>query len=219
MARAFGADAVLTTAFGLEGCVLIDMIGRLGLPIRLATIDTGLFFGATYDTWRRLEARHGRRIEAIRPLSIEAQAELHGPELWARAPDQCCALRKVAPLQEALRGARAWITGVRRDQTPERAAAPKVARDRRFGVVKLNPLADWSEAQVRAYLSAHDVPYNPMFDDGYPSIGCAPCTDRVAPGEDPRAGRWRGTEKRECGLHWDTSGRLVRLPGQPEVRS
>jgi len=166
--EAFGRDLVLTTAFGLEGSVLVDMVGRLQLPIRIVTLDTGLFFQETYAAWRRLEARYGLHIEAVRPrLDLEQQAEAHGEALWERAPDRCCAIRKVEPLRELLGSARAWITGVRRAQT--------------------------------------------MFDDGYPSIGCSPCTSRVEADEDPRAGRWRGHAKRECGLHWDNAGRLVRI--------
>jgi len=212
--EAFGEDLVLTTAFGLEGSVLVDMVGRLGLPIRIATLDTGLFFQQTHAAWRRLEARYGLRIEAIRPrLSLAQQAAQHGEALWERAPDRCCEVRKVEPLRQLLGSARAWMTGVRRAQTPERAETPKIGREQRFGVVKISPLADWSAEQVRDYIRANDVPYNPMFDDGYPSIGCWPCTSRVRSDEDPRAGRWRGHEKRECGLHWDSAGRLVR-PGE-----
>jgi len=210
--EAFGRDLVLTTAFGLEGSVLVDMVGRLQLPIRIVTLDTGLFFQETYAAWRRLEARYGLHIEAVRPrLDLEQQAEAHGEALWERAPDRCCAIRKVEPLRELLGSARAWITGVRRAQTPERAGTPKIGREARFDVVKISPLADWSHEQVRDYIRTNDVPYNPMFDDGYPSIGCSPCTSRVEADEDPRAGRWRGHAKRECGLHWDNAGRLVRI--------
>ncbi|MEM1022419.1 MAG: phosphoadenylyl-sulfate reductase [Myxococcota bacterium] len=214
--EAFGDGLVLTTAFGLEGSVLVDMVGRLGLPIRIVTLDTGLFFSRTHETWRRLEARHGLRIEALRPrMDLAKQAASYGEALWERAPDLCCQIRKVEPLRELLSEATAWITGLRRDQTPERAATPRVGQDGRFGVVKISPLAHWSVDQVRAYLETHRVPYNPMFDEGYPSIGCEPCTSQVEAGEDPRAGRWKGHDKRECGLHWDASGALVRLGARP----
>jgi phosphoadenylyl-sulfate reductase (thioredoxin) len=203
----FGDGLVLTTAFGLEGSVLVDLIGRHRLPIRIVTLDTGLFFERTRDTWAALEHRYGLTIEAIHPAqSLAEQAAAHGPELWRRAPDRCCDLRKVQPLRSVLAQATGWISGVRRDQTPERAQTPKVGFEPRFGVVKLAPLADWSARRVRQYLEANQVPYNPMFDDGYPSVGCHPCTSRVAPGEDVRAGRWRGLAKRECGLHWATRG-------------
>ncbi len=203
----FGDGLVLTTAFGMEGSVLVDMVARHGVGARIVTLDTGLFFEQTYATWRRLESRYGLRIEAIEPeLTLEEQAETHGSELWKRAPDACCGIRKVEPLRRVLAPARAWVTGIRRAQTPERANAPRIGWDERFAVTKLNPLATWSTQDVRDYLRRHDVPYNPMFDDGYPSIGCFPCTRRVDSGEDARAGRWSGHEKRECGLHWDVGG-------------
>jgi phosphoadenosine phosphosulfate reductase len=138
----------------------------------------------------------------VRPeLSVEAQAERHGDRLWERDPDRCCGLRKVAPLREALAGFDAWVSAIRRDQTPERARTRVVEADTRFGLVKINPLAGWTAAEVWAYLREHDVPTNPLHQRGYPSIGCTPCTTPVAPGEGERAGRWRGWTKRECGLH------------------
>lgn len=220
-AEHFGDDLVLTTAFGLEGSVLLHMIGAAQLPIRVVTLDTGLFFEETRRTWAELEQRLGLRVEAIRPeLSLEAQAHRHGPELWARAPDRCCEIRKVRPLRQVLSTARGWITGIRRAQSPERAHAAKVGWEPRFEVTKINPLADWSDGDVRAYLTHHHVPYNPMFDDGYPSIGCTPCTRPVTAGEDPRAGRWAGFEKRECGLHWATGDEgTVQLPRPAEATS
>lgn len=204
-AAEFGEGLVLTTAFGLEGSVLMHMIARAQLDIRIVTLDTGLFFPETLQTWTRLQKALGLRIESVTPeLTLDAQAELHGEALWQRAPDQCCDLRKVRPLRKLLDDASGWITGIRRAQSAERRDAPLVSHDARFGVTKLNPLVAWSTKQVRAYLQEHDVPYNPMFDDGYPSIGCAPCTTRVTAGVDERAGRWQGFEKRECGLHWAT---------------
>ena len=200
-----GTKAVLTTAFGLEGSVLLHMIARERLPIRVVTLDTGLFFPQTYMTWSRLARELNLNIEAITPeLSVSQQAEQHGPDLWNTEPDRCCDMRKVQPLKRILAESNAWITGIRRDQTPERANAPRIAEDKRFDVMKYNPLVDWTIEDVRAYLSKYDVPYNPMFDDGYPSIGCAPCTRRVEAGEDERSGRWSGFGKRECGLHFTT---------------
>jgi phosphoadenylyl-sulfate reductase (thioredoxin) len=128
--------------------------------------------------------------------------------LWGRDPDRCCDLRKVQPLRATLTAFDAWISAVRRDQTPDRADTPVVAWDGKFGLVKVNPLVRWTFDDVREYASTNDVPYNPLHDRGYPSIGCMPCTTPVAPGEDPRAGRWRGREKTECGLH-------IRPPSQP----
>lgn len=190
------------TGFGAEGCVLIDMVARHRLPIELFTLDTGVLFPETYVLWRRLEERYGLPIRAVRPAETVAEQEAsHGPRLWERDPDTCCARRKVAPLALALRGYDGWITAIRRDQTATRAAAQPVEWDGRNGLVKVNPLLQWTSADVWDYVKTHDVPYNALYDHGYGSIGCAPCTTPVRPGEDPRAGRWRAREKNECGLH------------------
>lgn len=190
------------TGFGAEGGVLIDMTARHGLPIDLFTLDTGLLFPETYALWRRLEERYSITIRGVRPAqTVDEQAAAHGDRLWARDPDRCCALRKVAPLSDALGGYDAWITAIRRDQTPTRASARHVEWDAKNGLVKVNPLLRWTADDVWGYVKAHDVPYNALYDASYGSIGCAPCTTPVAPGEDPRAGRWRTREKNECGLH------------------
>jgi len=193
------------TGFGAEGCVLVDLIARQNLPIDLFTLDTGVLFPETYDLWRRLEKRYGVTIRAVHPeQTIPAQALLHGPTLWERDPDHCCELRKLAPLRAALGGFDAWITAIRRDQTPERANAQVVEEDRKFGLVKVNPLVTWTHDDVWAHIYANDVPFNPLHDRGYPSIGCQPCTSAVSAAEHPRAGRWRGAAKRECGLHTES---------------
>ena len=190
------------TGFGAEGCVLVDMIARHRLPIDIFTLDTGLFFDETYALWRALEARYGIRIRAVRPaLTVDEQAALHGGELWAGDPDACCALRKVEPLRRALAGLDGWVSALRRDQSLERATAAVVERDRRYGLIKVNPLAAWTAEDVAAYVRANEVPTNPLHQAGYPSIGCWPCTTPVSDGEDPRAGRWRGRAKTECGIH------------------
>lgn len=190
------------TGFGPEGCVLIDLIGRHQLPIEVFTLDTGLLFAETYALWRRLEARYRLTIRAVRPArTVEEQAADRGDALWLRDPDACCRLRKVEPLAAAAVGLDAWVSAIRRDQTGDRAGARVVERDHRFGLPKVNPLAAWATDDVWRHLRAHDVPTNPLHAQGYPSIGCAPCTTPVAPGEDPRAGRWRGRGKDECGLH------------------
>ena len=182
------------TGFGAEGCVIIDLIAREGLKIDLFTLDTGVLFPETYALWRTLEARYGVTIRAVR-------ADNPAPELWKRDPDACCEQRKVRPLREALAGFDAWITAIRRDQTPERASAQVVEHDKKFDLVKVNPLVTWTHDDVWAHIYKHDVPYNPLHDRGYPSIGCAPCTSAIVPGENLRAGRWRGAAKKECGLH------------------
>ncbi len=190
------------TGFGAEGCVLIDLIGRHRLPIDLFTLDTGLLFAETYELWRRLEQRYAVQIRAVRPaLNLEEQERDHGARLWEADPDRCCEIRKVLPLRAALAPFEAWIAAIRRDQTPDRAKAQVLERDPRFGLIKVNPQASWTSKDVWFYLRANGVPYNPLHDRGYASIGCAPCTSPVAPGEEARAGRWRGRAKTECGLH------------------
>jgi phosphoadenosine phosphosulfate reductase len=197
-----GGRASFSTGFGVEGCVLVHLIASAHLPIDVFTLDTGLLFPETYALWRRLEQRYGITIHAVRPeQTVEAQAASVGPALWERDPDRCCGLRKTAPLRRALDGVDFWISAIRRDQTPERAKAPVVERDARYNLLKVNPLVRWTSKDVWRFVHANDVPYNPLHDQGYPSIGCQPCTSAVAEGEDPRAGRWRGREKRECGLH------------------
>jgi phosphoadenylyl-sulfate reductase (thioredoxin) len=202
-AERFAPRIAFATGFGPEGCVLVDLIGRHRLPIDVFTLDTGLLFAETRELWRGLESRYGLTIRAVRPeLTVAEQAELHGERLWARDPDRCCALRKVQPLRVALEGHEAWIAAIRRDQTAERAGAAVVERDLNTGLVKVSPLVTWTSEQVWSYLREHDVPTNPLHAAGYPSVGCWPCTSAVAPGEDARAGRWRGHAKTECGLHY-----------------
>jgi phosphoadenylyl-sulfate reductase (thioredoxin) len=206
-----GPKLTFATGFGAEGCVIIDLIARGNLPIDVFTLDTGLLFPETYALWRQLEAKYGITIRAVRPAqTVEQQAVQHGPALWERDPDRCCELRKVVPLRNALTGFEAWITAIRRDQTPERAYARIVENDRKFGLIKINPLVSWTHDDVWGHLYAHDVPFNVLHEQGYPSIGCHPCTAAVAAGEDARAGRWRGKSKKECGLH-------VIQPGQTDA--
>jgi phosphoadenosine phosphosulfate reductase len=187
----------VATSFQKEGAVIIDMLSRIEPEARLFTLDTGFFFRETYETWRRIEERYGFSIEVHQGMSVERQAHLHGDELWKRDPDACCGIRKVAPLKEALADVDAWVTGLRREQSPGRAAAPKLAWDEKHELWKLNPLADWGEKDVWRYIVENDVPYNELHDRGYASIGCTHCT---APGAG-RNGRWSQSDKVECGLH------------------
>jgi phosphoadenosine phosphosulfate reductase len=201
-AAQFPNRLTFATGFGLEGCVIIDLIGRHQLSIDIFTLDTGLLFGETYDLWKKLEARYGITIRAVKPaLTVEEQAKEWGDKLWERDADRCCDIRKVLPLKPALEPFAAWVTAIRRDQTPDRANAQVVEPDKKFSLVKVNPLLKWSSADVANYVKLNDVPYNVLHDRNYPSIGCWPCTSPVKPGEDPRAGRWRGKAKTECGLH------------------
>jgi phosphoadenosine phosphosulfate reductase len=190
------------TGFGAEGCVIIDLIGRNKLPIDIFTLDTGLLFPETYALWRALEAKYAITIRGVTPeQTVDQQAAAHGAALWSREPDRCCDLRKVQPLTRALRGFAGWVTAIRRDQTADRANAQVVESDRKFGLIKINPLVTWTHDDVWGHIYANDVPFNPLHEQGYPSIGCQPCTSAVVPGENLRAGRWRGTGKNECGLH------------------
>jgi len=182
--------------------VLIDMVAHITKGARIFYIDTDLLFPEIYELRDQLEARYDIRFERVATsLSLDAQAAALGERLWEREPDRCCQLRKVEPLRAVLTGLRAWITAIRRDQTPARANAAIVERDQKFHLIKINPLAAWSSKDVWEYIQQHDVPYNPLYDRAYESIGCAPCTRPVQIGEDSRAGRWPSSQKTECGLH------------------
>ena len=208
-AQRFPGRVGFATAFGPEGCVLLDAIAQDKLPIDVFTLDTGLLFPETVELWHELERRYAVRIRGVQPtLTLAEQEVQQGPALWERAPDLCCNLRKVQPLRTEIVQFDAWITAIRRDQSPERAGARVVERDPKFGLVKVNPLAAWTSAQVWERVRERHIPTNPLHERGYPSIGCAPCTTPVAPGEDPRAGRWRTFAKTECGLH----GRFTSKP-------
>lgn len=209
----YGDRLTLTTAFGPGGCVLIDLVGRHRLPVDIFTLDTSLFFEETYELWRRLEARYGLSIRRVTPAyTLSDQANTYGDRLWEQNPDLCCAIRKIAPIKRELSRVDAWITSIRRSQTAQRAGTQVVEWDRSFEVAKINPLARWTKEDVWDYLSEYDVPFNPLHRQGYPSIGCWPCTKPVANGEGDRSGRWRNWAKDECGLHLKSAA--VALPVQ-----
>jgi phosphoadenosine phosphosulfate reductase len=198
----FHPEVALASSFGAEDVVLIDLAAQVRADFRVFTLDTDFLFPETYALIEQIEQRYGIRVERFRSaLTPEEQARIHGQALWTRQPDLCCELRKVRPLERKLAELRAWATGIRREQAPTRANARKLEWDARFGLVKLNPLADWNWGQVWEYIRARQLPYNPLHDQNYPSIGCTHCTRPVRPGEDPRAGRWSGFRKTECGLH------------------
>jgi phosphoadenosine phosphosulfate reductase len=184
-------------SFQKESSVLIDMLVRIQPDTRFFTIDTGVLFQETYSAWRALERHYGIRIDVYRGMTLADQGGAYGEALWERNPDRCCGIRKVEPLKEALAGVDAWITGLRRDQTRSRGNAPKLHWDDRHGLYKANPLADWTEQDIWAYIATHDVPYHELHDRGYASIGCRHCT-RPGPG---REGRWADRDKTECGMH------------------
>lgn len=204
-----GNDVALVSAFGPEGMVLLDMAARIQRNFRLITIDTGFLFPETHQLMAEVEERYAVKIEKLHPaLSPAEQERAHGAALWAREPDLCCRLRKVEPLRQRLAQLRGWITSIRRDQTAARARARKLEWDTKFGLVKINPLAEWTTEEIWDYLRQNDVPYNELHDRNYPSIGCTHCTRAIRPGEEARAGRWPGLAKTECGLH---------LPGTPDA--
>ncbi len=197
MVERFHPRLYVASSFQKEASVIMDMILRIEPSARFFTLDTGVLFPETYSTWRALEERYGITIEVYQGISLARQADVHGDELWAKDPDACCAIRKIAPLKQALSQVDAWITGVRRDQSPTRTGTPKLQWDAKHGLWKANPLVDWSAKDVWRYIFKHDIPYNNLHDSGYDSIGCMHCT-RPAFGRD---GRWAGTGKLECGLH------------------
>lgn len=189
-------------SFGAEDVVLVDMIQRVSPKTDIFYLDTDFHFEETYETRDRLTERYGLEFIRVSPkITPEEQASQFGETLWKVDPNQCCNIRKVEPLTRILSRYEAWITGIRRDQAPTRAHAKKVEYDTKFGLVKFNPLADWTQDDVWKYIRDNNVIYNPLHDRNYPSIGCHYCTRQVLPGEDPRAGRWAGSEKTECGLH------------------
>ncbi|HKQ07759.1 MAG TPA: phosphoadenylyl-sulfate reductase [Blastocatellia bacterium] len=198
----FGDRVAIATGFGAEGAALIDMAVKINPHPNIFFLDTGFLFPETYELRRRMEARYRIEIRAVRTaITPESQDEMFGPRLWSRDPDLCCRLRKLEPLKEALKDLDAWITAIRRDQTEARATARAAEWDYRWQRVKINPLVGWTKRDVWDYIARHDVPYNPLHDAGYPSIGCTHCTRAVGPGEAERAGRWAGRAKTECGLH------------------
>ncbi|MBL8332319.1 MAG: phosphoadenylyl-sulfate reductase [Rubrivivax sp.] len=198
---------VQATSLGVEGMVITDLVARHSLPIVVATLDTGALHAETLTLIDRIEQRYGIRVERFAPAA-EATVSFvrrHGPYAMRQSVElrrACCALRKLEPMERLLAGHRAWVTGLRREQSEDRAEVPFEEIDHR-GLTKVYPLADWSDDDVWHYVQVHDVPYNPLHDAGFPSIGCAPCTRAVAPGEDFRAGRWwwEQGQARECGLH------------------
>jgi len=199
---------VFTTSFGLEDQAVSHAIFTRDLAIEVVTLDTGRLFPETYQVWAETERRYGRRIDVLFPdhRNVERWVARHGVDGFRSSVEArlaCCAARKIEPLGRALAGARAWITGLRAEQSADRATAPFAAVDRTHRLLKLNPLLDWSRAQVQEFVRDHGVPYNPLHDRGFLSIGCAPCTRAVAPGEQERAGRWwwEQDDQKECGLH------------------
>jgi phosphoadenosine phosphosulfate reductase len=196
----FGGDYVV--ASNMQDAVLIDLAAKVRPGVDILFLDTGYHFVETIGTRDAVEAVYDVNIVNVTAeKSVAEQDESFGKELFAREPNECCRMRKVEPLSKALRGYSAWVTGIRRVEAPTRANAPLISWDRAFGLVKINPLADWTDDEMQAYIDTNGVLVNPLVYEGYPSIGCAPCTAKPVKGADPRSGRWAGTGKIECGLH------------------
>jgi phosphoadenosine phosphosulfate reductase len=196
----FGGNYVV--ASNMQDAVLVDLVAKIRPGVDVLFLDTGYHFVETIGTRDAVEAVYDITIVNVAPEhTVAEQDALLGKDLFARDPNECCRLRKVVPLGKALRGYSAWVTGLRRVEAPTRANAPLISWDKAFGLVKINPLAAWTDDDMQNYIDANDVLVNPLVYEGYPSIGCAPCTAKPAEGADPRSGRWQGLSKTECGLH------------------
>lgn len=198
----FQEGVTIATGFGAEGVALIDMAVRINPRADVFFLDTAFLFPETYRLRRRLEDRYKIEIREFRSeITPQEQERKFGAKLWSTNPDLCCRLRKLEPLKDALQGRRAWITAIRQDQTLERSNARVVEWDYQWRLVKINPLVRWSKQQVWDYIARKNVPFNPLHERGYPSIGCTHCTQPAREGEDDRSGRWSGRGKKECGMH------------------
>jgi phosphoadenosine phosphosulfate reductase len=198
----FGDRLTMATAFGAEGCCILHMLAEIAPKTRIFNLDTGYQFAETLELREKIRERYGIEVELIQPeLTVEEYEAEHGGPLYRHRPDQCCYDRKLVPLQRAVAGYEAWITAIRREQTIHRAQAEVVQWDPKFGLLKVNPLLNWTRKDVWRFIFKHRIPYNPLHDQGFPSIGCWPCTRPAGENGDERSGRWAGTMKKECGLH------------------
>jgi len=198
----FFPKLTMATAFGPEGNCIIHMLAEIEPRVRVFNLETGYQFKETLETRERIKERYGIEVEYVRPeMTVAEYEDEHGGPLYTHRSDQCCHDRKVLPLRGAVAGYKAWISAIRRDQTTDRGQAGVVQWDAKFGLVKINPLLYWTKGDVWQFIMEHEIPFNPLHDQGYPSIGCWPCTRAVAAGEEERAGRWAGSMKKECGLH------------------
>ncbi len=198
----FHPRLTMATAFGAEGCCIIHMLAEIEPRVRIFNLETGYQFPETLELREQIKQRYGIEVELIRPeMSVAEYEAEHGGPMYEMRPDQCCHDRKIVPLRQAVAGYEAWISAIRKDQTQDRARADVVQWDAKFDLVKVNPLLGWTKRDVWGFLLKNRVPYNPLHDKNYPSIGCWPCTRPVGEGDDERAGRWAGKVKKECGLH------------------
>ncbi len=202
----FGDKIAMATAFGAEGCALIAMLAEIPNSVYLFNLETGYQFPETLELRTQLMGKYGVFVHLVKSdQSVEAMESRFGGPIYGTDPDKCCNIRKIVPLRQTIEGYEAWISAIRRDQSSVRSTAPIVGWDKKFNLVKVNPLANWSKKDVWDYVVKNDVPYNPLYDLGYASIGCQPCTRAISDGEDERAGRWAGFAKKECGLHVQNS--------------
>jgi phosphoadenosine phosphosulfate reductase len=213
LADLYKGGVVFSTSFGLEDQAITHLIADSGVPVKIFTLDTGRLFPETYSIWSSTLDRYKIRIEAFYPneQALQQWISENGPNAFYGSIENrkaCCHIRKVEPLQRALRGNKVWITGIRAAQSPERQGTPILEWDAANEILKYNPLLDWSDEQLNDFIRQHNVPYNPLHDRGFVSIGCAPCTRAIKPGEDFRAGRWwwEDSSKKECGLHVKAGG-------------
>jgi phosphoadenosine phosphosulfate reductase len=199
---AYGRGLTMATAFGVEGCALIAMLAEIDPAIRVINLETGYQFPETLQVRERIREKYGIEVEHIFPDETvgEMEARFGGP-IYNRMPDECCRIRKIVPLKRALEGYSAWVSAIRREQTPDRSRTQIVQWDPKFDLVKISPLANWTKKDVWSYALDNDVPYNPLHDRGFPSIGCWPCTHAVGQDAEDRDGRWAGLPKIECGIH------------------
>ncbi|MGG3572028.1 phosphoadenylyl-sulfate reductase [Bacillus gobiensis] len=199
----YGENLVYACSFGIEGIVLIDLISKVKKDATIVFLDTGLHFKETYETIDRVKERYpDLNIVLKKPsLTVEEQGNIHGDKLWERDPQSCCHIRKILPLQEVMAEYPAWISGLRREQSPTRKNTNFLNKDDKFQSIKVCPLIHWTWKDIWRYTSKHELTYNVLHDQGYPSIGCAPCTNPAFTAEDLRSGRWTGSNKTECGLH------------------
>ncbi|MYL34502.1 phosphoadenylyl-sulfate reductase [Pontibacillus yanchengensis] len=202
----YGDDIVYACSFGVEGMVMIDLIARVKPTARIIFLDTGIHFKETYELIDRVKERYPElQIKMVKPhLTLDEQAEEYGEALWERKPNKCCNIRKIIPLEKELSQEEAWISGLRREQSPSRASTDFLNKDDKFKAVKVCPLIHWTWQDIWNYVRKEDLPYNPLHEQGYPSIGCSVCTAKVTDSVDSRAGRWANTDKTECGLHSDS---------------
>jgi phosphoadenosine phosphosulfate reductase len=196
------ATSGYVVASNMQDAVLVEMAAKVRPGVDILFLDTGYHFVETIGTRDAVEAVYDVNIVNVTPEnSVAEQDRLFGKDLFAREAGECCRMRKVEPLGKALQGYSAWVTGIRRVEAPTRANAPLISWDKAFNLVKINPIAAWTDEQMQAYIDANDILVNPLVFEGYPSIGCAPCTSKPVEGADPRSGRWAGSAKTECGLH------------------